>query len=79
MSGASDYPFVGAVVAEMSHLLPFDDAIVKYAKWKIEPMLNKDQDSNLSMQEYLKERAEKTAQVLARRDVAANAQMKFGR
>lgn len=78
MSANSNFPFTGSNV-EMTQLSIFDDAILKFAKWKIEPMINKDQDANLSMQEYLQERAEKKALLYRRPDIASKTQMRAGR
>jgi hypothetical protein len=70
MTEETHYPFSGSAV-EYTHLSIFDFAIILFAKWKIEPMLNKDQDANLSMQEYLRERAEKENTFNKRRDIMA--------
>lgn len=69
MSAETHYPFSGTTT-EFTHLRIFDMAIVKYAKWVIEPMLNKEQDANLSWQEYLREREEKLNLLNRRKDVA---------
>ena len=69
MSAEGHYPFSGSTT-EYTHLSIFDMAIVRYAKWVIDPMLNKDQDANLSYQEYLREREEKLNLFNRRKDVA---------
>lgn len=69
MSAEGHYPFSGSTI-EFTHLSLFDMAIIKYAKWVIEPMLNKNQDANLSYQEYLREREEKMNLFYHRKDIA---------
>lgn len=69
MSADGHYPFSGSAT-EWTHLSIFDMAIIKYAKWVIEPILNKDQDANLSYQEYIREREEKKNLFYQRKDIA---------
>lgn len=69
MSADGHYPFSGSTT-EWTHLSIFDMAIIKYAKWVVEPILNKDQDANLSYQEYLREREEKKNLFYKRLDVS---------
>jgi hypothetical protein len=69
MTQNTHYPFSGSTT-ELTHLSKFDMAIILYAKWKIEPMLNKKGDSNLSYQEYLREREEKLGLLNRRLDIA---------
>lgn len=69
MTNSTHYPFSGTTT-ERSQLSIFDMSIVKYAKWQIEPMLNKDQDSNLSLGEYKREREEKMDLLYTRKDIA---------
>lgn len=69
MSAENHYPFSGTTV-EFTHLSMFDMSIIKYAKWVIEPMLNKNQDANLSYQEYIREREEKKNLFYQRKDIA---------
>lgn len=71
MTEEGHYPFSGSTT-EYPHLSIFDLAIIKYAKWQIEPMLNKDQDSNLSLREYMKEREEKIDLFNRRLDISAS-------
>lgn len=71
MTAEGHYPFSGSTT-ELTHLSMFDMAIIKYAKWCIEPMLNKEGDSNLSLQEYMKERAEKMSLLYKRKDISAS-------
>lgn len=71
MTADGHYPFSGSTT-ELTHVSIFDMAILMYAKWKIEPMINKDQDANLSMQEYLRERNEKQALFYRREDIIAS-------
>lgn len=71
MTEDTHYPFSGSTT-ELTHLSIFDFAIILFAKWKIEPILNKDADANLSMQEYLRERAEKENTFNKRRDIISD-------
>jgi hypothetical protein len=76
MTANEHYPFSGSTT-ELTHLSIFDFAIIAFAKWKIEPILNKDQDANLSMQEYYRVREEKFTQFKQRKDVANNYKAAF--
>lgn len=76
MTLESHFPFSGTEV-EFTHLSMFNMAIVKYVKWILDPMLNKDQDANLSYQEYLRERAEKKALFERRIDIVHAADVKL--
>ena len=69
MVAEGSYPFSGSTT-EFTHLSIFDMAIIMYAKNKISPMLNKDEDANLSLQEYKREREEKKIQLYMRKDIA---------
>ncbi len=69
MTNGAHYPFSGTTI-EFTHLSIFDYAIVLYAKWKISPVLNKKEDANLSMQEYMNEREEKMNLLYRRLDIA---------
>ena len=76
MVGVNTYPFSGST-QEYTHLSMFDMVIISYAAWKINPMIGKITDSNLSLQEYFKVREEK-AQLLRRRpDVSASPDASF--
>jgi hypothetical protein len=71
MTAEEHYPFSGSTT-ELTHLSMFDMAIILYTKNKIEPMLSKDMDANLSYQEYLREREEKMFLLYRRKDIAAS-------
>jgi hypothetical protein len=71
MTDPAHYPFSGSAT-ELTHLTIFDEAILKYAKWKINPMFNKDM-MDLSENEYKREREEKTWLSGRRKDIAASA------
>jgi len=71
MTAEGHYPFTGSTT-ELTQLSIFDIAIIKYAKWLIQPMLSKDQQSSLSKQEYEQERAEKNAIFYRRKDIMAS-------
>lgn len=68
MTQDTDYPFSGSAT-ELTHLSIFDMAIILYARKTISPMLNKDQDANMTMQEYLQEREIKKNQFYKRLDL----------
>ncbi len=76
MTQENHFPFSGTAV-EFTHLSMFNMAIIKYLKWVLDPMLNKDGDANLSYQEYLRERAEKKALFERRIDIAHASDVKF--
>jgi len=73
MTNDNHYPFVGSTT-ERPHLSIFDDAILKYLKWKLEPMINKDATVNFNEQAYIKERREKKALFNRRSDIKAKLQ-----
>jgi len=76
MTEDGHYPFSGSGV-ELTHLSIFDFAIILFAKWKIEPMLNKDADANLSLQEYVREREEKFMLFKRRKDISSSSDVRF--
>lgn len=76
MTADSHYPFSGSTT-EFTHLSIFDAAIRKYVKWCIAPILNKDQDANLSYQEYLKEVNDKTNVFYKRPDISSDRNLKL--
>lgn len=76
MVSTDSYPFSGTTT-ELTHLAIFDMAIIKYAKWVIEPMMNKDIDANISLREYKSEREEKLNQLNKRRDIAADTEARL--
>lgn len=76
MSAEAHYPFSGSTT-EFTHLRIFDMAIVLYAKKTIEPMLSKEADANLSLQEYLNEREIKMNMLYRRKDIAHSSDTKF--
>lgn len=80
MASNTSYPFSGTTT-EYDHLAMFDMAIIKYAKWVIEPMLNKDADANTAYQEYLAEVNAKANLLGRRADLSADRRnkMRFGR
>lgn len=71
MSLDTHYPFVGTTT-ERPHLSIFDDSILKYVKWKLEQMVNKDSNVNFNEQTYIKERDEKKKLFNRRLDVSAS-------
>jgi hypothetical protein len=71
MTEDSHYPFSGSAT-ELTHLSIFDFAIILFAKMRLEPMLNKTADANLSMQEYIREREEKMNLLYRRKDVISS-------
>ena len=69
MSNNAHYPFSGSAT-ELTHLTPFDMAIIYYARSILSPMLNKETGENLSIAEYTKEREEKWGEIKSRPDIA---------
>lgn len=69
MTQDTHFPFSGST-SEFTHLSIFDMAITKYVKWILDPVLNKDQEANLSYQEYVRERQEKFLMFSRRKDIA---------
>lgn len=78
MTDDAHYPFSGSIV-EYPHLVIFDEAICRYACWKIDPMLNKDQTYDIREQEYKREREEKFALYKRRRDIGVDAKFQSPR
>ncbi len=79
MTSDEQYPFSGTTT-EYAHLSIFDMAIIKYAKWQIEPMVNEEVDSEKARQEYYVERDEKMNLLYTRRDIRADndTKLRFG-
>ncbi len=71
MSAEDHYPFSGSTV-EYTHLSVFDDAILSYANWKINPILNKDQTLDVTEQQYKRAREEAFNTFKKRRDISAD-------
>jgi len=76
MTQNTHYPFSGSTT-EFTHLSIFDFAIILFAKWKLEPMLNKKADATDSMQKYMIEREEKTNLFYRRKDIAHSDQARM--
>jgi len=76
MTAPEHYPFSGSTT-ELTHLSMFDMSIVYYAKWKIEPILSKENSEDLTEMNYKKEREEKFTLFKRRRDVSASDAAKF--
>jgi hypothetical protein len=71
MTENDHYPFSGSTT-EFTHLSIFDFAIILFVKMRLEPMLNKNADANLSRQEYLQEREEKKNLFYRRKDISSD-------
>ena len=69
MANVASYPFSGSTT-EFTHLSMFDLAIIKWVAWQIFPMLNKNQDANMSLAEYIKIREEKYSLYKRRPDIS---------
>jgi hypothetical protein len=69
MSSDGSYPFSGSTV-ELTHLSPFDMAIIYYARMIISPAFNLQTNENLSLAQYNKERLEKWNLMRSRSDLA---------
>ncbi len=76
MSEETHYPFSGSDT-EYTHLSVFDDAILAYCDWKINPILSKDGLFVLNMQAYEKIREEKTNLFKKRRDINADRNLRL--
>ena len=73
MTAVGHYPFSGSTT-EYTYLSMFDMAIIKYARHQISPVFNQQTNENISWQEYLKEREEKTQLLRRRPDISNVAQ-----
>lgn len=76
MTEEGHFPFVGSDV-ELIHLSVFDDAILKYAEWKINPILNKDQTEDITEGQYKRAREEAFTIFKKRRDIAIDKDARF--
>lgn len=61
------YPFTGTAV-ELTSLLPADDAIIAYVRWKLAPAFGQVSDLDLREREYLNEVRKARAQIRRRPD-----------
>lgn len=74
MTATGHYPFTGSTT-EYPQFTIFDDAIIEYCKWKINPMINKNNDGSMvdiSELAYRRIREEKTALYNRRPDISAS-------
>jgi hypothetical protein len=69
MSATSHFPFSGSTT-ELTHLSPFDMAIIYFARMVISPMYNLQTNENLSLSQYTKERNEKMGLIRKRDDLS---------
>ena len=76
MSKEDDYPFSGSS-KEYTHLSVFDDAIINYCTWKINPILNKDQTLDITEAQYKRAREEAYKIFKKRRDIAADSEARL--
>ena len=74
MVSNDQYPFTGSTT-EYTHLSIFDWCIIKFVAWKVNPMLNKDQDATIFKVEYEQEREEKFIIFKSRPDISKDARM----
>jgi hypothetical protein len=74
MASPGDFPFVGNAV-EQPRLRVFDEAIMKYAKWKISPMINQDTQQDMTKLDYDAELLSKKKIFHERPDVVSEAKM----
>ena len=74
MVSNDQYPFTGTTT-EYTHLSIFDWCIIKFVAWKVNPMLNKDQDAMVFRLEYEQEREEKFLIFKSRPDISKGARM----
>lgn len=77
MSAAASYPFSGSTT-HYTHLDVFDDAILAYAEWQLQKMLNKGQDPyKLKETAYVRIREEKFSLFKRRLDISASKDAKL--
>lgn len=76
MSADAHYPFTGSSV-EMTQTDIFDDVIVKFLRWKVEPMLSKENNLDLTEGAYERELEKKIALYNRRPDIAAFAEQRY--
>jgi len=69
MSVDGAFAFSGSTT-ELSHLTPFDMAIIAYARNVISPAFNLQTNENLSLSAYIRERQEKWSLIKSRPDLA---------
>ena len=75
MANPTDNSFVGSGIA-LPQLSIFDEAIIRYAVWKISPMLTKDTLLDITEQAYLKELARQINNYNNRRDLGSDAKFR---
>lgn len=76
MAEENDYPFTGSNT-ELTHLSVFDDCILKYAQWKINPILNKDQTEDITEGQFKRAREEAFTLFKKRRDIGSDKEAAF--
>lgn len=69
MTQGEHYPFTGSSV-ELTHLSIFDEAILQFVSWKVNPILSKDNLVDITEQAYKRELANKILLFKARPDIA---------
>jgi|GEM_PF-6618852 len=69
MGNDDHYPFSGSTT-EITALLPADDAIVAYCRWKLSPAVGAVTDTDLREQEFLNECRRASIQIKRRPDIA---------
>ena len=69
MEEEDDYSFSGSNV-ELTHLSVFNSAILKFAEWKINPILNKDQTEDITEGQYKRAREEAFTIFKRRKDIS---------
>lgn len=76
MTLITHYSFSGSVI-EYTHLSIFDDAIILYVRARLSPTMNKLNDENLTLQEYVIERERAFSLFKRRPDISASADARF--
>jgi len=71
MAEETDYPFSGDST-ELTHLSIFDDAILEYAEWRVNPILNKDQTEDITEGQFKRAREEAFTIFKKRRDIGSD-------
>jgi len=74
MSSNDSYPFSGSAT-EYTHLMIFDESILRYAKWRVDPVFGKEHSNDVTEAAYKREREEKFQLFKQRRDISSEAQL----
>jgi hypothetical protein len=76
MTAEDHYSFSGSAT-EFTHLKVFDDAVLEYAEWRINPILNKDQTEDITEGQFKRAREEAFTIFKKRRDIGSDKDARF--